>query len=680
MRYTEEVGARFSAGINAFSNEACNKIHRSFKEYTAEWGSFVAAAKAILEEIRADYCCGRLAFYLARHFQLAAQEDKPGVYLQKNAEQYARALNNLGDQSRTILDKQFWEKRFLYIFTENLFLLPSGEKRPVTKQDVLDVCRYLGMTIDDAERMLLSVLENEGFSCLNSSDLVEMFLLQVQGANENTREELKEFCLTHRKKARRKETTFAAGKTRQLASRFEMRLSRLPHLTNLQEACCKFKEWILEEDDLDMLSTTAQSICQKLLVYIEENMTVGLPKDGMALEENIFKKILSAVNVEYVPQLIRSDNKTDDDIIFEEIRSIINQKDVPLLTENKIMEIVFCATEQAGADTEYVGKSWSYPTLDESGRLVWSKAQSRLADILRGKLSPQKNDLLFILYRAYVMKLETIQDPECSQKRYADFIELANMILKKAFLPPFYPPHILECAIGQSLLSGDLADDLFRDLVDGILDAEASQQLHVPSNKEKTIKRKKTSKRGPRDSLTKHLGECAQKKLPPQSGIGGKQYTDITSFSKSVFHIWSEKFAFDDIALDLTGDRAKLYAIKDEKRTDKHVQFCDIPQSVQDIVSAKAPVMIQVYSKWVDGNATTADALIDIYLDENKDTVMTEAKRSVQHKKIALSIICAQMQKAYKASSKFKLEKATKSFSAYPLNARITIAPPKNKN
>ena len=439
MQYTEEVGARFSAGMNSFSAEAGNKIHRSLKEYTAEWKDFVAAAKTVLEEIRSDYCCGRLGFYLARYFQLDSQANKPGNYLQKNAGQYARVLNKAGDLNRTVLDKDFWEKRLLCVFQENLFLLPDAQKRPFTKQDILDICRYLGMSIDDSERILLSVLEIEGFSCLNSSDLVEMFLLQVQGANEDTREQLKGFCILQQEKNKqKKKNIYAMGQSQQMVSRFEARLRQLPYGMDIKEACNRFKEWILAEDNLDKPSRTAQHMCQKLLLYIENNMTQDLAGDIML---------------------------TDDDI-FEEIRAVVSTQDQPNLTENDIQRIVFHVTEQAGADSEYAQKNWTYPTIDEDGRLAWSKAQSRLADILRGRLFPQKNDVLFILYRAYVMKLETIYDPICTQNRYADFVELSNLILKKAFLPPFYPPHMLECSIGQSLLPGTRADDLFRDIID----------------------------------------------------------------------------------------------------------------------------------------------------------------------------------------------------------------------
>ena len=67
--------------------------------------------------------------------------------------------------------------------------------------------------------------------------------------------------------------------------------------------------------------------------------------------------------------------------------------------------------------------------------------------------------MLFMLWVAYTLYQRETGEPEPLSDRVWSFMELANDVLEKAFLPAFYIPHILERSFLISLCMNGLESE-----------------------------------------------------------------------------------------------------------------------------------------------------------------------------------------------------------------------------
>ena len=100
-----------------------------------------------------------------------------------------------------------------------------------------------------------------------------------------------------------------------------------------------------------------------------------------------------------------------------------------------------------------------YLSVDANGEVSITVITSRLPLLLSGKENVTKADMLFMLWVAYTLyQCETVE-PDTLSDRVWCFMELANDVLDKAFLPAFYIPHILERSFLISLCIEELKSE-----------------------------------------------------------------------------------------------------------------------------------------------------------------------------------------------------------------------------
>ena len=125
-----------------------------------------------------------------------------------------------------------------------------------------------------------------------------------------------------------------------------------------------------------------------------------------------------------------------------------------------VKEIQKCLNELSGKlYKNHPERLARYLSVDANGEVNITVITSRLPLLLSGKANVTKADMLFMLWVAYTLYQRETGEPETLSDRVWSFMELANDVLEKAFLPAFYIPHILERSFLISLCMNGLESE-----------------------------------------------------------------------------------------------------------------------------------------------------------------------------------------------------------------------------
>ena len=125
-----------------------------------------------------------------------------------------------------------------------------------------------------------------------------------------------------------------------------------------------------------------------------------------------------------------------------------------------VKEIQKCLNELSGKlYKNHPERLARYLSVDANGEVNITVITSRLPLLLSGKANVTKADMLFMLWVAYTLYQRETGEPEALSDRVWSFMELANDVLEKAFLPAFYIPHILERSFLISLCMNGLESE-----------------------------------------------------------------------------------------------------------------------------------------------------------------------------------------------------------------------------
>ena len=129
------------------------------------------------------------------------------------------------------------------------------------------------------------------------------------------------------------------------------------------------------------------------------------------------------------------------------------------VSEKRCKEISDClmnANKELYTSAQDQAKAWRTISLSNNGhpKLIVARMpdekKSRVQKILEGSLQVEKSDMLHLLW--FLFNLSWLEHPICDTNELfnslADYTETVKMVLDKALLPAFYPPHIME----QSML------------------------------------------------------------------------------------------------------------------------------------------------------------------------------------------------------------------------------------
>ena len=125
-----------------------------------------------------------------------------------------------------------------------------------------------------------------------------------------------------------------------------------------------------------------------------------------------------------------------------------------------VKEIQKCLNELSGKlYKNHPERLARYLSVDANGEVNITVITSRLPLLLSGKANVTKADMLFMLWVAYTLYQRETGEPEALSDRVWSFLELANDVLEKAFLPAFFIPHILERSFLISLCMNGLESE-----------------------------------------------------------------------------------------------------------------------------------------------------------------------------------------------------------------------------
>lgn len=202
-----------------------------------------------------------------------------------------------------------------------------------------------------------------------------------------------------------------------------------------------FKDTILKLEPDELLDVIgSHSELKEHFEKLVRNLTPDKQRDAINDEKKIlFKKIFMDLNPETLCDVIVG-------ILTPELLCDVIANTLTL--ENSLLTFT-------DVKDKYREKAWG--AISVNSNEIPSRSQSNLKKVLMGETSPQKDDVLYLLWfllnRSWTLpasseaipgKRRDILPPKTIFNRMADFMDISKDALKKALLPAFYPPHLME--------------------------------------------------------------------------------------------------------------------------------------------------------------------------------------------------------------------------------------------
>ena len=314
-------------------------------------------------------------------------------------------------------------------------------KTLLSREEALKLGHMLGLTLNEMEWFLLRVFDFEdGFRYNSSSDLIEAYVFLSGGSWQKAEEIKRKFVKSTKTIDELDESDRITDWTQNAGSSLDDMVKKWSLRPDEQED--NFNEWLNHQAPcLDLPSRTASHIYRKLAVYIYE-MSAGIVP---VPDRNTFMQQLNEIcskNSIYREKAEKylADKKKCKDLSSE------------LLTKNK--DMYTSAPDRA--------KAWRTVSSDENGlpRLIMAgrpdASRNRVQELLMGNIQVEKGDLLHLLWYGFNLcwEQEPIKNDMADlQSNFADFTETVSLVLDKALLPGFYPPHIMEQSMMLSIIA-----------------------------------------------------------------------------------------------------------------------------------------------------------------------------------------------------------------------------------
>lgn len=202
-----------------------------------------------------------------------------------------------------------------------------------------------------------------------------------------------------------------------------------------------FKDTILKLEPDELLDVIdSHSELKEHFEKLVRNLTPDKQRDAINDEKKIlFKKIFMDLNPETLCDVIVG--MLTPELLCDVIANTLTLEN-SLLTFTDVKD-------------KYREKAWG--AISVNSNKTPSRSQSNLKKVLMGETSPQKDDVLYLLWfllnRSWTLpasseavpgKRRDILPPKTIFNRMADFMDISKDTLEAALLPAFYPPHLME--------------------------------------------------------------------------------------------------------------------------------------------------------------------------------------------------------------------------------------------
>lgn len=319
-------------------------------------------------------------------------------------------------------------------------MLRKKKLETLTRQEGFQIAHGLKFDLEKTEEFLLRALDNDGFCYTRSEDIIEGFCFLYEPANNwHIAQGLKSRYNKETENMPKRDVILKPDDfTKGIASS----LSELIEEWNENEEVDtieQFMDWLISlAPMLDIPSRSAYKIYRRLA-----NIAYELTSERIASMEEDVTDTYHIQNAGNIGQNIEED--------FEKrIREYCLQND---FESNEIDEYQMTSVLLQYAEVEFDNirrrkpdQIWRYLTVDEKGRLTIRVIGQRIPLLLSGREAVTKADLLFLLWYTCNLFWESgDSEREISlYYRMIGFWELARTLLRKAMLPRFYAPHIVE--------------------------------------------------------------------------------------------------------------------------------------------------------------------------------------------------------------------------------------------
>lgn len=363
------------------------------------------------------------------------------------------------------------------------FLWHKKKKKLISKEDGFKIAHGLDMSYTLTDFFLTRVLENDGFDFTKSADVIHAYccfrskcyqdFLELeslyaeaakdvtQGTIEEKPEHFTEGMLPGDEEGvgRNQDDNSLFGLVEKWKSENIEIVDAEKHLDNVD---LKFIDWMKEKAPfLDLPGKTACEIFKRLTAFVyadtkdrQQKLEIQRENDQNASDDDWDdEESLEEDAWDNVEQNIVSDLKG---VYSEGSLWKLNQ----VVGEAFVKEIQKCLNELSGKlYKNHPERLARYLSVDANGEVNITVITSRLPLLLSGKANVTKADMLFMLWVAYTLYQRETGEPETLSDRVWSFMELANDVLEKAFLPAFYIPHILERSFLISLCMNGLESE-----------------------------------------------------------------------------------------------------------------------------------------------------------------------------------------------------------------------------
>lgn len=301
----------------------------------------------------------------------------------------------------------------------------------IGKQEAFQIGHGLKFSLEEMNNFLLRVLDNEDLSYSRAEDVIEAFCFLYEPANNwHTANALK---ATYAARSANITYQVLGDKPADFTVKLETSLkSRIRHWQeNGRDVLEQFMEWLLlRAPYMDLPSYSATQIYRQLAAFAYE-ITEG---QRTIVEER-----------DLVPQLLDYCQPSEpvqyaNDTAFNIASSILATASLEFDNLRK-------------RQPEQV---WRYLTVNRKGEPTAVAIGERIPDLLLGRLSVTKADLLFLLW--YISDLCWLENGAEAEgrviaDRIADYWTMAEELLEAARLPAFYAPHMLERCFLKAICS-----------------------------------------------------------------------------------------------------------------------------------------------------------------------------------------------------------------------------------
>ena len=314
----------------------------------------------------------------------------------------------------------------------------------LTRPEAMELGHCLNFSLKEMEWYLLRVFDcGEAFRYNESADLIDAYGFLV-GAGINRVARLRSrYLQAAAAQPRTADGVIGSGFTQSLADTLPGLVCQWRHQPEKMDEL--FLGWILSQSfRLDHPSQTALRIYRNLAVFADDLLTgEELIPDETELEDCIQDVYREPTESGAVHRLLYNGGA----ISPAGCRELAAR----LLLENKI--------QSASAEADNAG-AWHILTTRADGKLTaaggLNASRTRVADILLGRVQPEKGDLLYLLWfiENLVWQNADPADRTGIRERIGGFIQTADYLLEAALLPHFYTPHLMEQAMLLSIVQG----------------------------------------------------------------------------------------------------------------------------------------------------------------------------------------------------------------------------------